>query len=325
MKKKQVEDIYAFGADLGGNNLRWGLVNQKGDILMHEKVASKGIKSKDKLLDHIFNTVRDGVIKCQNAGYKIKGVGIGIPGLIVKDKGYVLKSPNFAELNSIYFQRLLEERVKLPVIIENDVNAWAWGEYAFGAAKGFWNFMVMTLGTGVGGGVVVDKKLIDGRDGTAGEVGHITIYPDGIKCNCGNTGCLEKYASATGIVDNLKQHINDEGAIELVRIIGKDIGAVTSIDIYNQAKKGNAFAIKLFKGAGVALGIAIAGLVNLLNLEAIIIGGGVSAAWDIIVPELRKEMMKRAFSLPARRCQIMKNDLGDNGGILGMAKMVFDM
>jgi glucokinase len=324
MTNKSGEKAYALGVDLGGNNLRWGLVSQVGKIIKRDSVRSKGYKSKKKAIEHILNTIKNAVNKYKKEGYEIKGVGVGIPGLIIKEKGYIHKSPNFKELNGVNMQKLLEEKLSLKVLIENDVNAWAWGEHAFGVAKRYKNFMVMTLGTGVGGGIVVDGNLIDGRDGTAGEIGHLTIYPDGIKCKCGNHGCLEKYASATGVIDNLKLHTGEEDATRLIKNVKKNINKITAYDVYKEAKKGNKLALNLFKNVGIALGIAIAGLVNLLNLDAIIIGGGVSEAWDIFVPELKKEMRKRAFLIPAKRCKIIKTKLGDNGGILGMARMIFD-
>jgi glucokinase len=325
MADKTKEEIYALGVDLGGNNLRWGLISSKGEILRKDKIASKVFKDKNAAIEHILKSIKDAVDSYKKEGFEIKGVGVGIPGLIIKDKGYVLESPNFKQLNGVYIRKLLEERLSLRVLIENDVNAWAWGEHVFGVAREFNQFMVMTLGTGVGGGFVIDGNLISGKDGTAGEVGHMTVYPDGIKCKCGNNGCLEKYGSATGIIDNLKEHMDSVEGKKLIESIGKDVDDITSHDIYREAKRKNGLAIKLFKNAGSALGIAIASLVNVLNLDAVIIGGGMSDAWDIIVPALKKEMEKRAFSLPAKRCKIIKTNLNDTGGILGMADMVFSL
>jgi glucokinase len=325
MTQKANDEIYALGVDLGGNNLRWGLVSKKGEIIRRDKVKSRTFKDKDRAIEYILSSVKKAVTSYTKEGFRIKGVGVGIPGLIITKKGYVHESPNFKQLNGVYMQSLLEERVALPVIIENDVNAWAWGEHAFGIAKKYKQFMVMTLGTGVGGGIVIDGKLIDGMDGTAGEVGHMTIYPDGIECSCGNFGCLERYSSATGVLNNLKHHKHTKEGKELLGKIGKRINYITAYDVYLQAKDKNKLARKIFKEAGKALGIAIASLINVLNLDAVIIGGGVSAAWDIIVPELKKEMKKRAFSIPANRCRILKSKQADNGGILGMAQMIFDL
>lgn len=324
MVKNLATQKYALGVDLGGTNLSWGAVSESGEIIIKGKVPSKGFKSKQKAIDHIIDTISENVASYKRDGLDIIGVGIGVPGLVVKEKGYIHKAPNFPELNGVYMQKLLEDALSLPVIIENDVNAWAWGEHAYGAARQYRTFMVMTLGTGVGGGIVIDDKLIDGRDGTAGEVGHITVYPDGLECACGNHGCLEKYASATGILQNLRVNMDTRAGKQLIKNIGKDINDINSHDIYLEAKQGDEFALSLFKKAGEALGIAMAGIVNLLNLEAIIIGGGVSAAWDIIVPEMKRVIGERAFSIPAKRCKILKTVHGDNGGILGMARMIFD-
>ena len=324
MTDKAEKDVYALGVDLGGNNLRWGLVSKKGKIIKRDSIKSKKFRTNKKAIDHILNTIKSAVNKYKKEGYTIKGVGVGIPGLIIKEKGYVNKSPNFKELNGVNMKKLLEEKLSLKVLIENDVNAWAWGEHAYGVAKRYKNFMTLTLGTGVGGGIVIDGNLIDGQDGTAGEVGHITIHPDGIKCKCGNHGCLEKYASATGIIDNLKLHLGEEDAIRMIKNAKKNINKITAYDVYKEAKRGNKLAIDLFKNVGISLGIAIAALVNLLNLDAIIVGGGVSEAWDIFIRDLKKEMRKRAFLIPAKRCKIIRTKLGDNGGILGMARMIFD-
>ncbi|MFC1855639.1 ROK family protein [Thermodesulfobacteriota bacterium] len=325
MTKKATDEIYALGVDLGGNNLRWGLVSSKGEIVKHDKVTSRAYKDKDQAIAYILNSIAKAVKTYKKEGFNIKGVGFALPGLIIKEKGYVHESPNFKQLNGVYVKQLLEEMIGLPVIIENDVNAWAWGEHTFGKAKKYKHFMVMTLGTGVGGGVVLDGNLLDGEDGTAGEVGHMTIYPNGLECQCGNFGCLERYASGTGLVDNLKQNMYTDEGKALIKKIGKKVDKITPFELYTEAKNKNKLARRLFKQAGTTLGIGIANLVNLLNLDAVVIGGGVSAAWDIIVPELKKEMKKRAFSLPAKRCKILKSTLGDNGGILGMAEMILEL
>jgi len=204
------------------------------------------------------------------------------------------------------------------IVIENDANNAAVGEWWMGAAKEVDSMLMITMGTGVGGGIVLDGKLWTGADGMAGELGHITIYPDGARCNCGNYGCLESYASATAIRRMVHEGLKDENLKTDLRDSIRDahIEDVPKI-VMEAATNGDNFSHDIWGRVGIALGIGIADLVNLLNVEMIVIGGGVSNAWDLFIDETMKEASKRAFRGPMKTVKIVRTRLNDDAGLLG--------
>jgi glucokinase len=220
--------------------------------------------------------------------------------------GVVVKSPNFPDWNNLPLKKELEAALGLPVSIENDANAAALGEQWRGAGRGIASMILLTLGTGVGGGIVLDGRIWPGADGMAGEIGHMTIIPDGRRCGCGNTGCLEMYASSRGIVMTYQERSSRPAA-------------VTSEEIYRAARNGDMLAVDVMKGMGRLLGIGIANLVNIFNPEMIVIGGGVKDAWPLFMEAAREEIRKRAFEYPAARTQIVPSVLGDDAGMIGAA------
>jgi glucokinase len=200
--------------------------------------------------------------------------------------------------------------IGLPVLLENDANAAAFGEYWRGAGEGCSSMVLLTLGTGVGGGLVLGGELWRGADGMAGEIGHITVEPGGRTCRCGNAGCLETYASATGIVESYREL----AGIEEV---------VSAEEVHRRAHEGDANARQSYREAGRSLGLAFAALVNLLNPERIVIGGGVLPAWDLFMPAAEHEMRRRAFVAPASSVRLAPAALGDLAGVTGAAGLLW--
>lgn len=300
-----------IGVDLGGTNLRTALLSSEGDILDKRKeatCASDGWKKVVLRLIHNIERQQEVAIK---RGLSVTAVGVGAPGVIQVDRGIVVKSPNFPDWNNLPLQDELEKVLSLPVMIENDANAAALGEQWRGAGKGIGSMILLTLGTGVGGGIILNKKIWHGADGMAGEVGHMTIIPDGRKCGCGNTGCLEMYASARGIVQSYR---DAGGASE-----SGPQAEITSAQVYQAANDGNALAVKVMQDMGRMLGIGIANLINIFNPEMVVIGGGVKDAWPLFIDTMRSEIRKRAFEVPAVRTEIVPSSLGDDAGMVGAA------
>ncbi|MEO5860355.1 MAG: ROK family protein, partial [Pyrinomonadaceae bacterium] len=197
---------------------------------------------------------------------------------------------------------------------ENDANSAAVGERWKGAAKGVRNSIHVTLGTGVGGGIIIDGTLVRGIDGTAGEIGHIAVEPEGYPCGCGSRGCVEQYASATAIVRIAKELMPKYPETELRSNL-----ELTPLDVFESGIAGDRLSLEVFRVAGTYLGIALGGLVNVLNPEAIVIGGGVAAGWDLFIEPLQSEILRRAFQQPGERVKLMRSELGDDAGILGAA------
>jgi len=299
---------FAIGIDLGGTNMRVGLVSQDGQILRKIKEPTAGdipalmIQAIEKLFSE-----------------ECAGIGLGIAGLINRENRRVLTSPNLPDVEKNDFVHALAERFRVPVIIENDANAAAFGEMWAGAGENLSSFVLLTLGTGIGGGVIYDRKLLC----IAAEIGHMSIHADGEKCPCGNYGCLETYASATAILSKAVFNLENGRESILREYCGGNFYKLTAEDIFKAALDGDTLARELLKNAGKNLGIGIANMVNIMSPEAIILMGGLSGAWDIYVSEAIKEASKRAFKDLFGKVQIIPSTLMDDAGIIGSAGLVF--
>ncbi len=245
-------------------------------------------------------------------------VAAAVPAIVDAERGVILKAPNIPCLDGFRFAAMLSEMSKIPVILENDANAAAAGENWLGASKGFENSICITLGTGVGGGIIIDGKILRGACGTAGEIGHICVEPFGVPCGCGSRGCVEQYASATAIM-RLAGELGKEFSSSTL-LNNSDISAQ---EIYEAGKRGDELALEIFRQQGFYLGIALANLINVLNPEVIVIGGGAAGGWDLFMPSLRDEIKKRAYREPVERVKIVRAECGDDAGILGVARLAF--
>jgi glucokinase len=300
-----------IGVDLGGTNLRTALLSQDGVILEKQKDASHASEGYEKVLQRLIENIKRQRDIGLGQGHDVAAVGVGAPGVINISQGVVVKSPNLPDWNNLPLKAALEKALGLPVFIENDANAAALGEQWRGAGKGIGSMVLLTLGTGVGGGIVLNGRIWHGADGMAGEIGHMTILPEGRQCGCGNTGCLEMYASARGVLQNYRDALASRK-----EPVPSDI---TSQQVYQAAREGDETAIRAMKETGRYLGIGIASLINIFNPEMIVIGGGVKDAWDLFIDVTRAEVLKRAFDVPARRARIVPSGLGDDAGMVGAA------
>ena len=299
-----------IGVDLGGTNLRTALVNQNGEIADKVKEPTCASDGHAKVVQKLIENIKAQQVSALRGGNKVAAVGVGAPGVIHAHTGVVVKSPNFPDWNNLPLKKELETALVLPVFIENDANSAALGEQWRGAGQGIKSMILLTLGTGVGGGIILDGKIWPGADGMAGEIGHMTIVPDGRQCGCGNTGCLEMYASSRGIVMTYQERSSRTTAI-------------TSEEIYQAARDGDVLSCDVLKDMGRLLGIGIANLINIFNPEMIVIGGGVKDAWPLFIEATRAEIRTRAFEYPATRTQIVPSMLGDDAGMIGAAALAF--
>jgi glucokinase len=303
-----------IGVDLGGTNLRTALLSKDGDILDKRKEATHASDGWKKVVARLIdNITRQREVAVQR-GLFVAAIGVGAPGVIMMDKGIVVKSPNFPDWNNLPLKEELEKALHIPVVIENDANAAALGEQWRGAGHGIGSMILVTLGTGVGGGIVLDNKIWHGADGMAGEIGHMTIIPDGRLCGCGNAGCLEMYASARGIVQSYHEALEKTDSAS-----SGDMQVITSERVYQEARSGNERAVRVMKEMGRLLGIGMANLINIFNPEMIVIGGGVKDAWQLFIGATHQEIMRRAFQVPAERTNIVPSLLGDDAGMVGAA------
>jgi glucokinase len=308
-----------FAADLGGTHLRAAVVDEQGKIHFRIKHATPKAKQPEEIVCVIVAAARACEAESKKNGRSIRAGSIVVPGTIDARNEVVVQVPNVACLDDFPLKASLEVELGWRINLENDANAAAVGEMWQGAARGFSRVICVTLGTGVGGGIILDGKLWRGVDGSAGEIGHISIDPfSSLVCKCGNTGCLELFASATAIV-----RMAGEGLPNYPNSVlhGENL---TAEKIHDAALNADELSLAVFKKMGTYLGIGLASLVNLLNPEIIVVGGGVASGWSLFAQHMQQEMVKRAFQRPARSVRIVPAECGDDAGLLGAARLALD-
>jgi glucokinase len=290
-----------LAVDLGGTNVRMAGVDSEGNVLhLVRRSTPKGITTTQ--LTDLFAQM---AAECRDAtDREFSAIGIGVPAN-VSSSGILHHLPNIPSLQGADLGSMVTQGLGIPAVLENDATAAAIGECWLGASKGIENSILVTLGTGVGGGVFVNGEPLRGPDGGAGKLGHICVEPDGHPCGCGSQGCIEQYASATALV-------------RLAREAGLEVA--DSHDLFEKWRSGDTTAAAIFDNMARHLGITLAGLINTFNPEMIVIGGGASAAWDAFSERLEKEISYRAFAEPATRAKLVRTALGDDAGILGAAR-----
>jgi glucokinase len=308
------------GIDLGGTNCRAALVLPDGHLMGGQRMATRIGDGFDSFLVRLTELCEKLLKTAASEGVQVVAVGLGTPGVIGAD-GTVHASPNLPPLVGMPLAARLQERLSLPVTMLNDANAIAWGEGLYGAGRDFSSFLTVTLGTGVGGGLVLADQLWLGSDGAAGEIGHIMVEARGRPCGCGSRGCLEQYASARGIVRTVQEKLSAGQGGDLAQVPRRSL---SSRLVGEAARRGDAVALAALQEAGRRLGQVLAGVVNLLNLDAAIITGGPSESLDLMRPTLEAELQVRAFAVPRQRLAVLRGELGDEAGIIGAARMARD-
>jgi glucokinase len=317
--EKDTPSGLVIAADLGGTNLRAATVDGEGRI--HERVKQHTPKATraSEIVSAIVKAARECEIRSQDEGLTVRAVSVVVPGTVQAENGVVMKAPNVPSLDGFRLAAALQSEMQWPALLENDANAAAVGEMWMGAGRHRKTIICLTLGTGVGGGIILDGKLWRGVDGSAGELGHICIEPfGGVACMCGSRGCLEVYASATAIVRMTREAQPRYPNSPLHR--SEDLSAK---DVYHYGIEGDELALEVFRRMGISLGVGIASLINIFNPEMVVIGGGVAAGWDLFIPHVREQITERAFPIPGRRAEIVRAQCGDDAGLLGAAKLAF--
>jgi len=314
---------YFLGIDLGGTALKIGITSDKGVIVSKQSFETDASADAKTLAAYIgacaLKLVRESSLPLK----KIKGAGVGSPGTVNPETGQLTFVANLQMLNNYYLGPALEKAIGLPVFIDNDANAMVLGEFYYGAAKGYKNIIGMTLGTGIGGGIIIDGRLYRGSTYSAGEIGHMSIETNGLLCNCGNYGCIERYVGREGIVSRFNAYYIQKQTKSAIHQF-LDNGAITPKAIARAAKAGDALATLVLHEAGTFLGIALASLVNILNPEIIVIGGGIANAGETLLEPAKNEMLKRAYVVPARSVKVVAAKLRNDAGIIGAASIAVD-
>ena len=313
-----------LGIDLGGTGVKTALVSEEKAILGQETRPTEAIKGQDVVVDNIVASANAVMATAGVERSEIVAVGIGAPGPLSSVTGVVFSPPNLPGWKDVSLAKILEERLDVPCFLENDANAACYGEYWMGAGQGSENMCVLTLGTGVGGGVVTHGQLLRGVDGTAGEIGHIKVQRDGRLCGCGAKGCLEAYASVTGMVRTAVEALEGGAESSLRNASGGDLGELTGKMISDAAQAGDALAVSVIDETATWIGMGVGSLINLLNPEKVVLCGGMIAAGEALFDPVRRVASENSFEVPANRAEILPGALGADSGVLGCAGVALE-
>jgi glucokinase len=311
---------YAIGVDLGATAIKIGMVSQSGEILKQVTVNTNAEEGPKKVINNIkmgIHTLLTGT------KFNVKGIGIGCPGIVDPDKGTVENPPNIPGWEKINLGKIIREEFNQNVYLDNDANAAAIGELVFGSGRQLNSFIMVTLGTGVGGGIVIDRKVYHGEYGAAGEIGHITIDYKGAKCYCGSIGCIEAYAGNRYLIERVKNELVNHPDSLLIKLSGNDINSITPKIIKAAADKGDEFCKSIIVDLGTKLGAAFASISNILDISTFIIGGGVAGFGKPLFNSVKKSLKERVMTPLKPRIKILPAQLKNDAGIKGASALVF--
>ena len=309
-----------LGIDIGGTNTVFGIVTEKGEIVFKESIPTNGMEPAEDLFERIFNKF-DESFKKHSSEYNLVGIGVGAPDGNYY-KGSIENPPNL-NWGYVNVKELVHKYHDIPAALTNDANAAAIGEMQFGAARGMKNFVEITLGTGLGSGIVVDGKVLYGHDGFAGELGHINAVRDGRRCGCGKKGCLETYASATGIIRTVSEMLATYRESSPLRDI--PYSEISAKKIYDAASGGDKIAINAFKYTGKILGEALADAVAILSPEAIVIFGGLAQAGNLILEPTKKHMELNLLNNYKGKIKLINSGLSEgDAAVLGSSALIWN-
>lgn len=311
-----------IGVDIGGTNIKLALVDKSGHLKGKHIFSTTSFKNKAALIDGIINQAEVLLSKYSLNKKDIIGIGIGAPGAVDIRTGTIHYLTNIPDWQEVPLGNILKKRLGMPVFVDNDVNVMALGELFFGAGIGAINMLCITLGTGVGGGLILEGRLYRGSSYAAGEFGHVPIGINGPKCNCGGMACVEAYVGNHYIVRDVVNRIKRGSKTLIKRLVNNDLSKITPEIISEAERRGDKFAKGIWKDTGNKIGIGLAGVVNLLNVEKIVIGGGVAEAGKTLFDSIRKTIEERAMKLPARTVKVVKARLGYDAGLIGAATLV---
>lgn len=300
---------YLIGVDLGGTAIKYGICKSDGTILKEFISDTERNASADSILQKISESIKDALRYANEERIDVAAVGLGTPGLVDINTGYLMgNAPNFKYWRNVPVKERLESGLTIPVFVDNDANAMAYGEFCYGAGKDFSDLVCITLGTGIGGGIIINGELFRGSKYAGAELGHMSIHYNGKKCRCGGIGCWELYASATAMIENYLSR-------------NPSVKSISPREIFKQCKDGNVIAVQVAKDEVKLTGAGLASLVNIFNPQRIIIGGGLSEAGQWFIDQIAKAVERRAVKDSFKSVEIVAAHLGNQAGWLGAAAL----
>ncbi len=310
-----------IGIDVGGTNVKLALVDDKGNITYSNSVPTRAEMGYEYTVNNIKQAIRDLLVETKLSTKDIEGIGFGFPGQVDYKSGVVRLAPNIPGWVDVPIAKLIEDEFKIPTRVDNDVRCAALGELNYGAGKGCENLICITVGTGIGSGLIINGKLVRGASNAAGEIGHIKLQMhDGPICGCGDTGCMEAFASGPSIVAMAENYIRGGKSTKFREMAN---GAqITPYIVCEAAKAGDPVAKRIFTIMGEYIGIGLASVVNLLNPEKIIVGGGVADAGDLLLNPMKQTLKDRAMKIAGDAVEIVPAQLGNTAGVIGASLLI---
>ncbi len=311
---------YALGVDIGGTNIKLGIVSEKGEIILSSMVPTNRKGGPEEVISQLKKGIAEIIFENE---IKIEGIGIGAAGSVSSQKGTVSNPPNVPGWKVINIVEIIKEEFNIPVFIDNDANAAAIGEMLYGAGKFFNSFALVTLGTGVGGGLILNRRIYQGDTGAAGEIGHISVDHNGRMCNCGSKGCVEAYVGNHYLMDIVKEELAEHQGSKILDIINKNTDLLTPKIINEAASSGDEYALQIIERVGFYVGVALSSVGNLLDVDTFIIGGGVSAFGVPLLNSIKRTIEQNVLKALKDRIKVVPAMLKNEAGIIGSSSLVF--
>jgi glucokinase len=321
-KEAMTRESFYIGVDVSATAVKSAITNGRGEI--HEITQQPLGNDPEVIVATVLDVVNRLRARAQERGWETVALGVGVPGLVNPLTHGVEAAPNLPALVRINLYEQLVAATGLPVAFDNDANVAAYGEYICGAAQGMRHVMYVTIGTGIGAGLISEGKIYRGALGFAGELGHTTVDPDGLPCVCGNSGCLETIASGPNLVRRTRERLFRDRSSSLSRLASPDKGELTPEIIAAEAIRGDDFALMMIEQTARWIGLAVANVINLLNLDMVVLGGGVMVAGDLLLAPIIETVRRRAFAAMAAHCRIVAALLGGQAGVIGGAMLARD-
>ncbi|MDD5082040.1 MAG: ROK family protein [Dehalococcoidales bacterium] len=323
MARKVKSDAPILAVDLGGTKIMVALVSSSGQVIARERTPTPAGQGPVAVIDRLVSTLERLLAEKNMDVAQLHSISMAVAGAIDSIRGLVTLSPNLPGWRDVPLRDMVAARLGIRTFLINDASAAALGEHQFGAGRGVRDVVLLTVGTGIGGGIIIDGRLYPGASGAAGEMGHMTIDINGPKCPCGNTGCLEMLASGTAIAREAIRCAERGQPTSLTKMVSGKLAEITAEKVYAAAREGDSVAIRVINTAATYLGVGLVNLVNIFNPEMIIIGGGVAKMGGLLLEPARQVVRDRAFVLPARVAKIVPAQLDDEAGVLGAAAFAF--
>ena len=315
--------MYYLGVDLGGTKILTALADSEGNIVARSQIPTEAEKGREVILENIHRTIKQVINEGGVDKKDIAKIGIGSPGPLNSKEGIIYENSNLPWKN-VPLVDIMEEKTGLPVRLENDANAAALGEKWFGSGKDVDNMIYVTVSTGIGGGVIIEKDILQGVDGAGGEIGHMIIEPEGPTCGCGNSGCLEALASGTAIARRGRESYREDKTTIIAEMAGEDPGKIDALLIARAARKGDETAREIYESAGYYLGIGLANLINIFNTEMIVFGGGVMKDRDLLEETLRDGLKKYTLPTSLKKVKLVNAELESDTGVKGAVAVAME-